>query len=147
MGSKLPSHAKPARIPLPSLGRPRCQPWAHLDEGVVVGGQVDPEGERGVLVDGFVEDDSAVVLQGLMALDQGPHGGQGAHHPLDVRCRELGRGLDGSATTLDVQHLEGHASTAICGDSPGLSTSSTALEPPLEPWPPPGPHSPPRQRQ
>lgn len=74
-----------------------------------------------MLVDGFVEDDGAVVLQRLQALDERPHRGQRAHQPLHVRRRVVGGGLDGRALAFDVQNPEGQAGAAVCGDTEGTS--------------------------
>lgn len=83
----------------------------------------------------FVEDDGAVVLHRLLALDEGSHGRQRAHQPLHVRGRVVGGGLDGCALAFDVQNLEGHASAMICRDT-GLAQhlprqrASSPLHPP-----------------
>lgn len=73
-----------------------------------------------MLVDDFVEDDGAMVLHGLLALDERSHRRERAHQPLHVRGRVVGGGLDGCALAFDVQNLEGHASAMICGDT-GMS--------------------------
>lgn len=103
-----------------------------------------------MLVDDFVEDDGTVVLHRLLALDEGSHGRERAHQPLDVRGRVVGGGLDGCPLAFDVQNLEGHASAMICGDagpSQRLLCRGAGTPPPPLPKPRTRRHSPPRQRE
>lgn len=74
-----------------------------------------------MLVHGFVEDDGAVVLHRLQALDERSHRGQRAHQPLHMRRRVVSGGLDGWALAFDVQNPEGQAGAMICRDTEGTS--------------------------
>ncbi len=70
----------------------------------------------------LVDQDHPMVLYRLVCLNDGAHGGQGRHIPLDVAPRVVHRWLDDWTVVLYVQDAEGHLIFLICVRTIGKRT-------------------------